>query len=307
MAECFHRAFTYDRPSRFISTTANFLRKGVAQGERILVVVDQKKAGWIRDGLGSDASGIEFVNFEHSCNPQAAVTRLLLDFLPERVNGRTGARVVLERPTEGLTEPEFRDYLRMEAAANIVYLPYQVSLLCPYDAAMGPELIDLCRQVHPELLEPNGAVQNGRYTDPDRFIRRQTGAVPVPPGAAGLALEKVEDLAGARRFTRSEARSAGLSATRAEDIALAVNELASNALLYGSAPRRLSVFVHHGVLVCDIHDGGVGPDPLLAYLPPRLDRPGGRGLWISHLTCDALEFRSDGDGAHVQAIAVLPG
>jgi anti-sigma regulatory factor (Ser/Thr protein kinase) len=296
----------YERPSDFVTTTVGFIQDGLAAGERVLVVAEPEKWGWLRQELGPDARSVAFVDTAVAYQPQAKATRIVLDFLMDRSLGPVGSRVVAEHPTGALTEAEARDFMRQEAAANLVYAPYRVSILCPYDIAhTDPPVLALCRRTHPELLDGAGATPNPDYTDPRAFVREWTAALPVPADAASLAVEAPGDLALARQFARAQARLAGLSGPRVDEVALAVNELVSNSLLYGAAPRRLSVFVRHQFLVFDVSDAGQGPDPLSACLPPRMDRPGGRGLWIAHLTSDALEFGRAPDGAHVQAIAVL--
>jgi anti-sigma regulatory factor (Ser/Thr protein kinase) len=112
--------------------------------------------------------------------------------------------------------------------------------------------------------------------------------------AFGLA-----DLGDVRRLVASRAREAGLSSRRASDMALAADEIATNALVYGRPPATARVWRDDGEVVCEVTDAGEGiqdPDP--GWMTPPADAHSGRGLWLARQLCDQVEIRND-DGCTV--------
>jgi anti-sigma regulatory factor (Ser/Thr protein kinase) len=89
-------------------------------------------------------------------------------------------------------------------------------------------------------------------------------------------------LAGLRRAARACLR--GVTSEAAEDVVLALNEAATNAILYGSGsgrPVQVVVHVNDDVIEATVLDHG----PELPARPPtdaHTDAPGagGRGLWL---------------------------
>jgi anti-sigma regulatory factor (Ser/Thr protein kinase) len=124
---------------------------------------------------------------------------------------------------------------------------------------------------------------------------------------AGTAVSfTVADLPALRRLVASMALAAGLTRSRADDMVLAVNEIATNALVHGRPPATLQIWSGDGELVCEVSDEGDGFEDVLAgQLPPAIDAASGRGLWITRMLCDAVEIRN-GSGCTVSVRAVTP-
>src|SRR4051812_11516370 len=106
-----------------------------------------------------------------------------------------------------------------------------------------------------------------------------------------MALEELFD-AGAlpdlRRAVLAEAVAAGLAGDRASDVALALHELAANAVCYGGGAGRLRMMVISGVLHCQVSDagtGGRGP----GTVGPWPVQPG-HGLWLVAGIADQVHF-----------------
>jgi anti-sigma regulatory factor (Ser/Thr protein kinase) len=94
--------------------------------------------------------------------------------------------------------------------------------------------------------------------------------------------------------------SAGLSGPRADDFALAVHELMTNAVRHGGGSGRLELRLLADVVTCEVIDQGGGADGLPVRLVPA-DQPGGRGLWLAHQLAGSLMLvrRPDGVTASV--------
>src|SRR5262249_43437605 len=98
----------------------------------------------------------------------------------------------------------------------------------------------------------------------------------------------------------------GFSRIRADELTLAVNEIATNALVHGRAPATIRAWVGDGELIFEVSDRGEGiRDSLAGQLKPSLASLGGRGLWLTRQGSDAVEIRN-GDGCAVSLHAIPP-
>jgi anti-sigma regulatory factor (Ser/Thr protein kinase) len=214
---------------------------------------------------------------------------------------RVRVRIVAEQALANRTPADARAYLGYEAAANVAYRPFAASVLCPYDAGSLPEHIvrDVLR-THPEILDGEQVRPNAAFVDPRQFLREHMRVEPAPPGARALRLERLEDIAPARRRVAALALAAGVANARIDDVKVAVGEVATNALIHGRAPAGLWTYVRDDAFVSHVHDRGRGlADPLVGYLVPALEARRGRGVWLAHQLCDSVEAAADDTGTHI--------
>jgi anti-sigma regulatory factor (Ser/Thr protein kinase) len=133
------------------------------------------------------------------------------------------------------------------------------------------------------------------------------GAAGDPAHGGGLLLE-VEFAAGSlyllRQAVAVRAAAAGMGEARAQDVVLAVNELASNAIRHGAGRGRLRMWGQDGAVCCQVEDAGRAP---------RGGRPGGgagpgaagwpymhgHGLWVVRLLADQMSAVSGPRGTCV--------
>ncbi|MFG3440382.1 ATP-binding protein [Nonomuraea sp. NPDC047897] len=116
--------------------------------------------------------------------------------------------------------------------------------------------------------------------------------------AADVVRGRIAVLRGA---VAAHAAGAGLTGRRLEDFVLAVNEIATNVVLYGGGRGRLRLWAHDDRLWCEVTDEEPGLPPEWtrpARTPSRHD-PGGRGLWLTRLLCDHLTIVSTPGGTSV--------
>jgi anti-sigma regulatory factor (Ser/Thr protein kinase) len=102
-----------------------------------------------------------------------------------------------------------------------------------------------------------------------------------------------EDLPELRRIARNTAIDVGLPQRRADDLALAVNEVATNAIVHGRPPTTVRIRPRPGELVWEVSDTGAGiRDPFEGGQAPPIEASRGRGLWLARRLCDAVKIRS---------------
>jgi anti-sigma regulatory factor (Ser/Thr protein kinase) len=122
----------------------------------------------------------------------------------------------------------------------------------------------------------------------------------------------LDDLRRVRRETARWSRQAAMPPERAADFMIAVNEVATNAVRYGSPDAWLSLRITQGhVAEAEIRDSGRWPADRGAG--PAGTEHGGMGLPLVRKVCDAVEIRTGRDGTAVilridlQAHGTQPG
>jgi anti-sigma regulatory factor (Ser/Thr protein kinase) len=309
-AQGHHLALIYRGLDEFVDSVTTYVRQGLSADEPVFVMASRPKIEGLRDALGDDARSVEFADAEAGYKPQVRATFECLGYIEQQQGRRS--RLVAEQVLGRRTPVEVEDYLRMESAANVVYQPYPVEILCPYDAsALRPGLVEACRRTHAELLDDDGVRASGQFVDPPRFISGTTSVPKPPTSAPSMTCHTAADLPAARHFAQAELRRAGLPEPVADDVVLAVSELLSNALTHGRPPVGLSIYTEdlaggNPVLACHVDDTGHAPvDPLAGYAPPRDLGVHGRGLWMARQLCDSVQLSADHTGTHVRALSLL--
>jgi anti-sigma regulatory factor (Ser/Thr protein kinase) len=108
------------------------------------------------------------------------------------------------------------------------------------------------------------------------------------------------NLAEVRALVFKHATGAGLTQTRANDLVLAVSEVAANTLRHTTSHGTLNIWHDQHEIVCEVHDEGTITDPLAGSRPPAPDASGGHGLWLVNQVCDLVEMRSDASGTTIR-------
>jgi len=108
------------------------------------------------------------------------------------------------------------------------------------------------------------------------------------------------DLSQVRALVLHHAREAGLTEGRANDLVLAVSEVAANTLRHTQSSGTLAMWHDEDEVVCEIHDEGTIADPLVGSRRPAPDANGGHGLWIVRQVCDLVELTSNATGTTVR-------
>ena len=138
-----------------------------------------------------------------------------------------------------------------------------------------------------------------------RPIAGSSDRSPKPPSRPEARVFQSLTVSAARTLVARRAREAGMDAATANDLVLAVNEIATNSVRHGDGWGTLRIWREGERLVCEIANRG-GPARVVA--PPRspgADRVGGYGLWLAERLCERVDFHPGRDGTVVRLHATL--
>jgi anti-sigma regulatory factor (Ser/Thr protein kinase) len=193
-------------------------------------------------------------------------------------------------------------WTELDAAANIALSALPVSMTCFYPAyPLHGSVLDGALRNHRTVLRRGMLSANDAYLPPTEVLLATPAPAPLvlgPPDErrtfGAWALNEVRDTVESTMLT------AGFGRDRAEDVVLAVNEIATNAVEHGPGDAELCVWTDADGFVVEVHDGGVLHNPLPGLVAPHPAEPRGRGVWIARQLCDSLHVWADGDGTHVR-------
>ncbi|MBX9246594.1 sensor histidine kinase [Actinotalea ferrariae] len=300
-----HQAFLWDSVEHFLDVTVPFVREGLDRGEPVMVALVAEQWAPLRTALGRRAQRVLNVDMAELGRNPARIIPAWSEFVAAhegyRVRGIGGPVWAGRRPAE-LVEAQIH-----EAMLNLA-VPHDTALwlLCPYDArTLPPEVLAAALRHHPEVTAHHGPAPSAAWAGVDRTAELETHPLPEPTGpveelafAAGL-------LSGVRRVARAHAADAGLPPGRADDLALAVSELASNSIDHGGGGGVLRAWRDDEALVLEVSDHGRLADPLVGRRAPTPDQERGRGLWMVNRLCDLVQMRTTGSGTVVRVVTWL--
>jgi anti-sigma regulatory factor (Ser/Thr protein kinase) len=302
-----HSALIYGSDEAFLETAVPFVEGGVAAGEPALVAVQGRNIENLRAAMGGEPEGVTLLSIEEWYESSARTRDKFMRWAAERAVSRR-VRLIGEPPWALGNEARIRDWARHESVINVAFAGMPVSFMCPYDSrALPEEIVEYARRTHPKIAGPDGLRSSDVYEEPREFCRRLNTQVESPDGDPVEVLDfNLADLRKMRRMVTSTAVSSGLSGSRADELALAVNEIASNAVVHGRLPATLRIWEGQGKLICEVSDAGDGiKDVLAGQLTPPTAGIGGRGIWLARMLCDAVEIRN-GIGCTVSIHANTP-
>ncbi|MFC5995898.1 ATP-binding protein [Pseudonocardia hispaniensis] len=195
-----------------------------------------------------------------------------------------------------------RYWTEFDAAANIALGDLPVSLLCFYpELPLHLEILEGARRNHPLLLADGEFRPNPAHRTPQDVLAETPAPAPALLGAPAVQLTYTAwQLRDVRAAVTNLMTDSAFGSTRIEDVVLAINEVATNAVEHGTREAQLSLWLSTDGLVCEVHDGGRLADPLPGLRAPRPTDPRGRGMWIARQLCDLLHVWQDHTGTHVR-------
>ncbi len=133
----------------------------------------------------------------------------------------------------------------------------------------------------------------------------------IPGSGRGSAVERTVDigtLAAAREAVEQFARAHAVAGDPLNDLVLAVNELAINAVRHGGGRGTLRIWYDGATVWCRVRDDGPGiPDAITSQCvspqPPSFTAFEGRGLWLVHQMAATTIIETGPDGTAVTIAA----
>jgi anti-sigma regulatory factor (Ser/Thr protein kinase) len=298
----------YGSDREFMDVVWPFIEEGLSSKQPTLVAVQRRHIENLRAATGGSPEGLTLRPVEDWSETSARTRDKFASWVTEHRERADRVRLIGEPPWALGHAAQVRDWARHESVINVAFASLPLTFICPYDAgALPPEVVEHARATHPEIIDPAGSSTNAEYTDPREYCRRLNSTVEAQQRRPGLELQYgLEDLSALRREVGSFALDAGLSGERTEEIVLATNEIATNAVIHGRPPATVRAWHVGGEVIVEVTDAGEGiRDVLAGQLKPSPAGIGGRGLWMTRLICDAVEVRNAG-GCTVTMHATTP-
>lgn len=297
-----HEALLYASEEEFLAAATPFIRDGVAAGEPVLVAVDRPKGAELRERLGDDAAGVEFVDMEELGRNPARIIPVWRAFTEAHAGSGRRLRGIGEPVWPGRSSSELVECQRHEQLLNLAFDGgADWWLLCPYDLErLDDAVIDEAQRSHPYVTRRSSAEASTRYAGGGPDTAPLDAPLPAPPAGFEELQYTGGPLRPVRQFVAEHARAAGLDELAIDDFVLAVNELFTNSVRHGEGRAALRVWDAADALVCEVRDDGCIVDPLVDRAHPDLEAVSGRGLWMVNQLCDLVQLRSAPDGTVVR-------
>jgi anti-sigma regulatory factor (Ser/Thr protein kinase) len=296
-----HEAFLYADGREFVDGVAAFVEGGLDAAEPVLVVLPADKIRMLRERLGGRADEVAFADMAQVGRNPGRILHAWYEFAGRHVAPDRAARGVGEPVFPERSPDELAECQRHEQLLNLAFDAGPAwSLMCPYDTrALTREAVDEARHSHPLLRLDGDLYGNARYRplDPTQPFTAPLG--PAPPSASQWPVTR-DTLTDVRGAVRRRALAAGLDRQGADDLVMAVSELAANSVRHGGGRGVLRSWQAGEVLVHEVEDRGVIVDPLVGRSLPPADEIGGRGLWLVNQLCDLVQMRWDAGGTVVR-------
>jgi anti-sigma regulatory factor (Ser/Thr protein kinase) len=288
-----HEALMYGTPDELLAGAVPFVEAGLVADEPVLVAVPPASMDPIRSALGASAEQVVFVDMtEAGRNPGRIIPGVLHSFVSRHAPHRV--RVIGEPVWAGRSAVEYPACVQHEALINLAFAESDAVILCPYDARRLAEtaLAD-AERTHPVITTGDGSRASTAYAAPHTVVAAFNRPLADPATPPATLIFDADDLPAVRRFVGEHAGRAGLAANRIADLEVAVNEVATNAVIHGGGPGTLRIWPERGGLVCEVSDPGPLTDPLAGRIPPGMDSEHGRGLLLVNYLCDLVRVHTD--------------
>nr|WP_275941460.1 sensor histidine kinase [Planosporangium mesophilum] len=287
----------YQDAQQFLAAVLPFITEGLDRDEPVLAVTTETNCGLLRGELGKAANNVQFVEPAHWYDAPGRTMAACHRYVQERRDGRERVRVIGEPVWNRWDRLETAGWKRFEASLNIALAAAPAWMICSYDQReLSPEVLADARRTHPQL---SGGRASAEYAEPSGLCAEWQLELP-PPEKAHATLDFDGDPAPVRRFVVSEAARLGLPGGRVDDLILAVNEVATNAIRHGAGSGQVRLWRDQRYVLCEVFDPGQATEGLFGVVPPSPDSEGGHGLWITRQLCDLVEIRTFPTGTTVR-------
>jgi anti-sigma regulatory factor (Ser/Thr protein kinase) len=297
-----HVAVLYTSDGELRDLLLPYLAEALRRQDQIVAVVSEAAQRVLCEALGEAADRIQWGGPGLSSNRLGRVFEAFGDYLAQQYRAGIPTRVVGE-PGAGLSPDRLSQYLRYVSMATEVYAAYESPMLFLWDERRySPEVLAQVRAIHPQLLGSHGTIVNSEYRVPIDFLTAgatSPPAVPVDPDL-DLHLESADRLVQLRQGLRSWGAAMALSERDTDDIVIAVDEIATNALEHGEPPARVRAWSTTDAVFIRVDDQGrIGIPATTGYVRPPTEARRGRGIWMARHLADVLTTHNSPAGTTV--------
>ena len=223
-----HVALLAGGQEQYLAEVTGFVRAALARGEPVLVAVPAFRAGPLRQAARRRAGQVTWADMAQMGRTRRRIIPALTAFT--RDHAGTPVSCVGECAWPGRTGPELTEAIKQDALANLAFRAMPITALCPFDqTGLPPGVLAMAGQTHPLLAEHGTMCPSPAYLGPDGMPQPCLQPLPDPPAQAE-ALQYQQDMQPVRALTRRRADLCGLPEDRADNLTLAVSELAANTL-----------------------------------------------------------------------------
>jgi anti-sigma regulatory factor (Ser/Thr protein kinase) len=294
-----HDGLFYRSPEEYLAGVVPFLEAGLSADQPAFVAVPEPNLSTLLAGLIGSTPAVEFADMTlFGRNPARIIptVRRFVDSYPDQ-----RVRFVGEPIWPGRSAAEISEAVRHEAMLNTAFGDVAVDILCLYDVGqLGADAVADVWRTHPAIVDNGERLHSPHYTDPQRIYGGDEPLLPEPPASVQVMAVEADDLTRVRHFVRRFAADVGLSPRRTHDLVLAVNEIATNTILYTPDAGTLRIWSEPTALVCEIRDAGHITDALAGRRSPVDSADHGRGLWMANQLCDLVQLRSSAAGTTIR-------
>jgi anti-sigma regulatory factor (Ser/Thr protein kinase) len=297
-----HETLFYSGEGGFLTGTVQFIEDALCAEEPVLVAVSQAKITLLQEALGEDAQRVTFADMCVLGSNPARIIPAWRKFLHDCASDGRPVRGIGEPIWAGRSAAELTECQRHESLLNVAFDDGQAwRLLCPYDVdALDDCVIEAAHRSHPVISEDGVSHSSSAYVTLEDGWTPFEGSLPAPRSPARELEFTSEELAALRRRVAGAAAACPMRGERADDLVLAVNELASNSIQHGGGRGTMRVWQEADTLLCEVSDRGRFNEPLVGRVHPCPDRWSGRGLWMANQLCDLVQIRSSDEGSVVR-------
>jgi len=299
-----HAVGFYRSDTDLLAQLVPLVTAGLERGQPVAVALRPGTEEALYDVLGSPAGLILLTQPDgrDSSSGQTVAARRARELRELSTATGGGPVTVLSEHTSRLDGLDGGFWTELDAAVNIALAELPITLTCLFpELPLHPEILDGARRNHPLLLVGGELRHNPEHRCPRDVLREWPTPTPVLLGPPDRRLSfGAWQLYEVRAAVEQAVLTAGYERPRAEDIVLAVNEVATNAVEHGATAAELCLWTGSDGFVCEVHDGGTLGDPLPGLRAPHPSEPRGRGVWIARQLCDSLHVWADRSGTHVR-------
>ena len=148
-----HQALRYASEEQFLDATVPLIEQAVTRGEPVLTVTTADKIRRLRRSLGGQPAGLTLTSSARWYRSPTETLDAYRKFVIEQLdNGHHWVWIIGEPVWQGRTPHEVRAWTTYEALINIVFAPFAVTTICPYDQRrLHPPILASAETTHPRI------------------------------------------------------------------------------------------------------------------------------------------------------------